>query len=155
MHSYSEKNKYVWCSQYLSTWITFVHLLIFTARKRSLGKVMFLHMSVILFTGGMCIPACTGYGVSASGSRGCTPLGRHPQADHPGQPPPDRHPLEMTTEGGGMHPNGMHSCYCNGSEKYLALFFRCSWDRSNPQVNKNPSTGFPSHTFIYSNYDVA
>ena len=28
-------------------------------------------------------------------------------------------------------------------------------DRSNPQVNKNPMTGFPSHTFIYSNYDVA
>ena len=39
---------------------------------------------------------------------------------------------------------------CNGSEKYLALFCHCSWDRSNPQVNKNPTTGFPSHTFIYS-----
>ena len=39
---------------------------------------------------------------------------------------------------------------CNGSEKYLALFCHCSWDHSNPQVNKNPMTGFPSHTFIYS-----
>ena len=39
---------------------------------------------------------------------------------------------------------------CNSSEKYLALFCCCSWDRSNPQVNKNPMTGFLSHTFIYS-----
>ena len=47
-----------------------------------------------------------------------------------------------------------HTCHiryiCNESEKYLALFCCCSWDHSNPQVNKNPTTGFPSHTFIYS-----
>ena len=38
---------------------------------------------------------------------------------------------------------------------YLASFCCCSWDGSNPQVNKNPMTCLPSHTFIYSNYDVS
>ena len=35
-------------------WFSFI-----TARKRSCGKVMFLQVSVILSTGGVCIPACT------------------------------------------------------------------------------------------------
>ena len=35
---------------------------IFTARNSSCGKVMFLHLSVILFTG-VCIPARNGAGV--------------------------------------------------------------------------------------------
>ena len=47
-----------------------------TVRKRNLGKVMFLHLSVILFTG-RCIPLVD------------TPLGRH----LPKQTPPGRHPL--------------------------------------------------------------
>ena len=74
------------------------------------GKVMFLHLSVILFTG-ECIPACSGQGVciptcNGAGMGVClwvyTPLGRHP---------PDTHPLpEETSEVGGTHPTGMHSC---------------------------------------------
>ena len=41
-----------------------------TVRKRSCGKVMFLHLSVILFTGGV---------VSQQAMRGCVhPLNRHP-----------------------------------------------------------------------------
>ena len=103
---------------------------IFTVRKRSCAKVMFLHLSVILFTG---------VGVSASGSTGCTstwqtppPSGRPPQADTPiGRHPPSqthtspgRHPLGQTSLPGkhtpspdtatavdGTHPTGMHSCY--------------------------------------------
>ena len=73
-----------------------------TARKRSCGKVMFLHLSVILFTGG----------VSTSGCGGCLPLvpgglplglgGYTPRADTP--------PVEITIEAGGTHPTGMHSC---------------------------------------------
>ena len=44
---------------------------------------MFLHPSVILFTGG------------------CTPPGRHPSTPLP----------ETATAADGTHPNGMHSCY--------------------------------------------
>ena len=47
--------------------------------QRSCGRVMFLHLSVILFTGG-CIPACTWTD---------SPPGRHP----PGQTPPPRRRL--------------------------------------------------------------
>ena len=83
-----------------------------------LGKVMFLHLSVILFTGG-CLPD--------------TPLGRHPPGRHPQPPkqillfrhPPGRHSLgqisphvydsprrspETTTAADRTHPTGMHSC---------------------------------------------
>ena len=34
------------------------HVCVITVRKRSLGKVIFLHLSVILFTGGGCLPHC-------------------------------------------------------------------------------------------------
>ena len=47
--------------------------------QRSCGKVMFSQESVILFTGGGCIPACTGTDTSRQ-----TPPGRH-------TPPPDGH----------------------------------------------------------------
>ena len=82
------------------------------------GKVMFKHLSVMLFTGRGCIPACNGLRVYTS-------LGRH----LPGQtPPPPRqththtpsadtprqtlsHPNKTATEAGGTHPTGMHSFY--------------------------------------------
>ena len=64
---------------------------IFTAHKRSLGKVMFLHLSVILFTGGrrgfpwQRLPHRTGI------SKGRDPPDRDP---HPWtENPPDRDPL--------------------------------------------------------------
>ena len=54
-----------------------VSVTIFTVRKRSCRKVMFLRLSVILFTGGGCLPKCMlGYTPWAG-----TPLGRHPPAD--------------------------------------------------------------------------
>ena len=63
--------------------------------QRSWGKVMFLHVSVILFTG--------------EGSR-------HPPQDQ--APPPAQTPLPCAVHArrygqraGGMHPTGMHSCY--------------------------------------------
>ena len=55
--------------------------------QRSWGKVMFLRMSVILFTGGGCLSACWD-----------TPLGAV-YAGRYGQ------------QAGGTHPTGMHSCY--------------------------------------------
>ena len=60
--------------------------LIFTASKRSYRMVMLLHLSVILFTGGV-------YPL------GRHPLGRHPQADPqtPGQTPPGRHSSGQTS----------------------------------------------------------
>ena len=45
--------------------------------QRSCGKVMFLHMSVILYTGG-CLPDTSPRQI---------PLGRHPQRHPPGQTP--------------------------------------------------------------------
>ena len=89
--------------------------------QRSCGKVMFLHLSVILFMEGCLVD---------------TPLGRHPptmqtppSADTPhpqdtplwadtpsGQTPLlDRHrhpPPETATAADGKHPTGMHSCSC-------------------------------------------
>ena len=55
-----------------------LHNYIFTARKRSCGKVMFLQVSVILFTGGGAIPACIAGGIPAcraAGLRGIWPGG--------------------------------------------------------------------------------
>ena len=71
-------------------------------------KVMFLHLSVILFTCGGCLPHCMlGY----TPPRGQTPpeqtlpradtlLGRHHPADSTG----------YGQQAGGMHPTGMHTC---------------------------------------------
>ena len=88
---------------------------------------MFLHLSVILFTRGVCIPACNGAD---------TTLGRHPSGQTPpgqttpGQTPSgktphlDRHPPPDTTECGqqvgGTHPTGMHPC------SYIFLFGKAS-----------------------------
>ena len=52
---------------------TKIWTLVITVRKRSCGKVMFLHLSVILFTRvGGCNPTCI------TGHMGRHPLGRHP-----------------------------------------------------------------------------
>ena len=74
---------------------------IFTARKRSCGKVMFLQLSVILFTGE------GGVFQHAIGKAVYTPLARQPrQGRHP--PPP-----KTATAMGSTHPTAMHSCYLN------------------------------------------
>ena len=64
----------------------------------SWGKVMFLHMSVILFTGGVCLSACwdTPPGPDPLGSAQAPPIAVH--AGTYGQ------------QAGGTHPTGMHSC---------------------------------------------
>ena len=87
---------------------------IFTGRNEVVAKVLFLHLSVILFTGGV-LPQCM--------------LGYQPPQDQadpprPGRPPPDppgpgRHPPGKQTpayglRAAGTHPTGMHSCFtCN------------------------------------------
>ena len=74
--------------------------------QRSCGKVMFLHLSVILSTGGR--------GVSSSGPEG-------------GQTPPGRHPPAQCMLGYGQQvdgtdPIGMHSCWTCRST-HVDLFF--------------------------------
>ena len=64
--------------------------------QRCCGKVVFLQASVILFTGGGCLPA---------------PPGRPPWADTPRADTPQADtPLQMATAADGTHPTGMHSC---------------------------------------------
>ena len=93
------------------------------------GKVMFLHLSVILFGGrgvsqhavdrgvcitacngqGLCIPACTGAGGVCPGDVWWTPPRQTPL---PQRRPLKRNPpsTETATEAGGTHPTGLHSC---------------------------------------------
>ena len=96
---------------------------------RSCDNVMFLHLSVILSTGG-CLPQCMlGYKPRAYTPPGQTPLtllGRHPlpgQTPSQGRQPLSRHPLGKSPpwsdmmlygqQAGGTHPTGMHSCECD------------------------------------------
>ena len=63
-------------------------------------KVMFLQMSVILFTGGVCLSACWD----------TSPRSRPPWEQTPprSRPPPPRE--QTATAADGTHPTGMHSC---------------------------------------------
>ena len=101
-------------------------VVIVTVRKRSCGKVMFLHLSVSHSV------HRTGSGVSVSVHAGIPPptptppgqLGRHP----PWQTPPGQTPLcsvhagiDMATAADGTHPTGMHSCFEDYSNKIQVL----------------------------------
>ena len=76
----------------------------------SYGKVMFLHLSVILSMGGVCPSACWD-----------TPPDRHPQADTPsGQTPPlGRHPLWADTPSGQTPPLGRHPLWTDPLAQYM------------------------------------
>ena len=111
---------------------------IFTVRKRSCRKVMFLHLSVIVSTGGgvcQCTPRVDNplgrQPPQADNPHGQTPPGSHPPPRQtptspgrhppPRQTPPGRHPLgrhpppqQTATAVDGTHPTGMHSCYFDG-----------------------------------------
>ena len=63
---------------------------IFTVCKQSCGKVMFLHLYVILFKGGGVHPP-----------RQTHPPGRHPPSPHP----------ERATTADCTHPTGIHTCF--------------------------------------------
>ena len=118
---------------------------VITGRNEVVAKVIFLHLSVILFTGGHVCgrtpPSQTPRqqtnprSIHPSGSRplpGSRPLGsRHP-------PPQTRHhpPRKQTPAYGqraaGMHPTGMHSCvklktlcYRNCNRAMISGHFRC------------------------------
>ena len=74
----------------------FNQLICFVTVRNELAKVMFLHLSVILFAGGgVCLSACwdtTPHPGSRPPGPG-TPRSRHPQTRHPpDQAPPDQAP---------------------------------------------------------------
>ena len=64
------------------------------------AKVMFLHLFVILFTGGVCLSACWDTTATPPPWDQTPPLG-------PDAPPPG---AETATAVDGTHPTGMHSC---------------------------------------------
>ena len=97
---------------------------IFTGRNEVLAKVMILHVSVILLTGGVPDPPGQTPPRQTSPPPGRHPPGRHPPGRHPLQadtpppgrhhPPPGRHPPPgYGQRSAGTHPTGMHSCYLN------------------------------------------
>ena len=108
--------------------------------RRSCGKVMFSHMSVILFTGGcVCPSACWHTHTPRQTPQADTPPVQTPRADplqintalgdtpwadtsKANNPLPsacwDTHPpcpvhvgIDMATAADGTHPTGMHSCF--------------------------------------------
>ena len=91
-----------WVPSHLEYMPKFSHSFI-TARKRSYGKLMFLHLSVNRFTGCGCVSQ--------------PPLCRHPPGRHTtlGRHPPGRHrQIPLARDGhwsGSRHPTGMHSCF--------------------------------------------
>ena len=71
---------------------------------------MFLHLSVILSTGG---GGCLADTPSADTPLGRQPLGRHPQTETPQADTPPQQtgpPAETAAAVNGTHPTGMHSC---------------------------------------------
>ena len=58
----------------------------FTGRNEVVAKVIFLHLSVILFTGGVCLSACW----DTTPPEQTPPGSRHPPEQQP--PPRSRHP---------------------------------------------------------------
>ena len=96
------------------SWKTFYHhpnaMWIFTVRNE-VAKATFVHLSVILFTGGrrgVCLSACWD----------TTPQDQAPRSRRP--PPGADHPRKTAAAADGTHPTGMHSCYniwLDGGEK--------------------------------------
>ena len=102
--------------------LIYLYRVYFYRPQRSCGKVMFLHLSVILFPGRHPPRQKPPLGRHPPGRqplshhpRQTPPRGRHPQADRQTtpQPPPqaDTPPQETATTADGSHPTGMHSCF--------------------------------------------
>ena len=124
-----------------------LYLVVFTAHKRSSGKVMFLHLSVShsVHREG-CIPACNGRGCVSQHAMGCVcpwvsthiPPGRHLPWRPPPHTPLGRHPLpfETTTEADGTHPTGMHSFpLLLNSTSYSKVPARIIFNSTNDNLN--------------------
>ena len=79
------------------------------------GKVIFLHLFVILFMGGVCLSACWDTHPWADTPQEQTPPGtRHPPAEHAGR---------YSQRRGGTHPTGMQSCCFHAFDKQIIFSF--------------------------------
>ena len=92
--------------------------------RNEVAKVMFLHLSVILSTGGVCLSACWD-----------TPPGATPRKHTPGNTPPrstppgstHNPPPEKAAAADGTHPAGMHSCSLTFLGVRMVLNHISSW----------------------------
>ena len=78
--------------------------------QRSWGKVMFLHVCVILFTGGGSAPLHAGIHRSSTGPEAAPPPSRTLGLD---TPPSAVHAGRYGQQAGSTHPTGMQSCFFN------------------------------------------
>ena len=89
---------------------------IFTGRNEVVAKVIFLHLSVILFRGGVCLSACWDTNPLGADPPGADPPGADPpgadtpQSRHPPEqiPPPDQTPLPEQTPPRADTPRSRH-----------------------------------------------
>ena len=86
------RGPYAWRSVKFVGWK--MRLIIFTGRNEVVAKVIFLHLFVILFTGGV-LPQCM--------------LGYHPPRPDTTPPPPGKQTPAYGLRAAGTHPTGMHS----------------------------------------------
>ena len=97
---------------------------IVTGRNEVVAKVIFLHLLVILFTGGGSALVHAGIPPRSRPPLGAnTPLGADtpPEAD----PPPGKQTPAYGLRAAGTHPTGMHSCIlnCENSTKLILLSY--------------------------------
>ena len=109
----------------------------FYCPQRSWGKVIFLHMYVILFMGDVCLSACWDThllpGADPPPQKQTPPQSRHPhRADTQWEQTPPRavHAWRYGQQAGGMHPTGMQSCFhchhfVNAATCYHDIHFFC------------------------------
>ena len=108
------------------------------------GKIIFVHLSVILFTGGVCPIACWDTPPGAESS----PEQTLPQADTPPRtrgrhPPPGAvHAARCGQQAGGTHPTGMRSCIFAAFTKPVSILSTSHQDK---QLSLHGSFG--SHLF--------
>ena len=115
--------------------------LLVTVCKRSGGKVIFLRLSVILFTMGCTLPMET-------------PSSRQPPVTHPsGRQIPywadtrlSRHPPETATAADDTHPTGMHSCLFHKTKTSKKLRNQVSAKQRLTESHCNAALKFSLHS---------
>ena len=130
-----------------------------TIRKRSLGKVIFLHLCVILFTGGFGFPACiTGHmtkGGSASGGGGSASSGCQVCFQGGGLHPGGLHAGKVCLARGGLHLGVLHPGRIGSASGGLGRYFpppRALWDTVNKQAVRNLLSYWNAFLSLWFNY---
>ena len=84
--------------------------ILFTGRNKVVAKVIFLHLSVILFTGGVSASVHAGMPTPPPGAD--TPSREQTPPTREQTPPSGKQTLAYGLRAAGTHPTGMHSCFC-------------------------------------------